>query len=359
MSEVNRRRFIKTTTATAAALAAPTVLTAKKSDSPLVVGEGEHRYEIVHDWAQLPDEFTWQTTHNVAVDKNHNVYVIHEGHQDKPDHPSIFVFDADGKYVRSFGNQFQGGGHGIEVREEDGQEFLWVTGYQQVKMFSKMDLEGEVVWQRYAPMDSGLYAKGEAANPEKKWGRDRFMPTNFAFLDDGSFYVADGYGAWTIHHYDKHANWLGHFGKPGKGNAEFDTPHGVWTDNRSDKTKIVVADRANARLQWFDTDGKHLETLGGFLFPANMDTRGEVMLVPDLHARITLLDKDNKVITQLGDDEAWRKQVLDGFKVRQQPETWQAGKFVHPHDACFGHDGSIYVAEWVATGRISKLKKLA
>ena len=27
--------------------------------------------------------------------------------------------------------------------------------------------------------------------------------------------------------------------------------------------------------------------------------------------------------------------------------------------ACFAADGSIFVAEWVATGRISKLKKLA
>ncbi|MEO8498425.1 MAG: peptidase, partial [Planctomycetota bacterium] len=35
------------------------------------------------------------------------------------------------------------------------------------------------------------------------------------------------------------------------------------------------------------------------------------------------------------------------------------GKFVHPHDACFDNDGNIFVAEWVATARISKLKRLA
>jgi len=28
-----------------------------------------------------------------------------------------------------------------------------------------------------------------------------------------------------------------------------------------------------------------------------------------------------------------------------------AGKFVHPHDACFDKDGNIYVVEWVSTGR--------
>lgn len=360
MSEqVTRRRFIQSAaTGTVATLAAPTVLTAKKSDSPHILGSGEYRYEVIHNWAQLPDKFSWQTTHDVAVDRDHNVYVIHEGRADQPDHPSIFVFDADGKYIRSLGSQFQGGGHGLEVRDEGGTQFLYVTAYQQIKMFSKMDLEGEILWQKYAPMDSGLYAKGEAAHPERQWGRDRFMPTNFAFLEDGGFFLADGYGSWTIHRYDKHANWVSHFGRPGKGDGEFNTPHGIWMDRRGDQPKVVVADRANARLQWFSVDGEHLETLDGMLFPANIDVMGEIMLVSDLHARLTLLDKDNKVIAQLGDDEDWRKSVLDGSNMRGQPDRWQDGRFVHPHDACFAHDGSIFVAEWVTTGRISKLKKL-
>ena len=38
---------------------------------------------------------------------------------------------------------------------------------------------------------------------------------------------------------------------------------------------------------------------------------------------------------------------------------WEAGKFVHPHDACFDAQGNIFVAEWVATGRVTKLKKLS
>jgi len=32
---------------------------------------------------------------------------------------------------------------------------------------------------------------------------------------------------------------------------------------------------------------------------------------------------------------------------------------VHPHDACFTPQGDIIVAEWVATGRITKLEKIA
>src|SRR5688572_28322589 len=123
----SRREFLSAAVAgTAAVLGAPMVLTAGKTESKLVVGEGENRYEVEHNWPQLPDKYTWQTTHNVAVDKTGNLYVIHEGRADLRDHPSIFVFDPEGKYVRSFGNQFQGGGHGIEIREEGGQEFLYV-----------------------------------------------------------------------------------------------------------------------------------------------------------------------------------------------------------------------------------------
>jgi hypothetical protein len=97
-----------------------------------------------------------------------------------------------------------------------------------------------------------------------------------------------------------------------------------------------------------------LKTLDGFLFPADIDVQGEIMLVTDLHARITLLDKGNKVISHLGDDPKWRKVALSkGFR---RTREWNAGRFVHPHDACFDKVGSIFVVEWVSAGRITKLQ---
>ena len=104
-SSLSRRSFL--TTATVAGITAPNLLTAKKAQSKqLVIGEGEHRFEVHHGWAQLPDKYSWQTTHNVAVDKAGNLYVIHEGRANQKNHPSIFVFDPDGKFIRAFGNQF-------------------------------------------------------------------------------------------------------------------------------------------------------------------------------------------------------------------------------------------------------------
>ena len=89
----SRRRFIATSTTIATGITMPQLLLGQKSRKSLVIGEGEHRYEVEHNWAQLPDKFTWQTTHNVAVDAEGLLYVIHEGHANKKDHPSIFVFD--------------------------------------------------------------------------------------------------------------------------------------------------------------------------------------------------------------------------------------------------------------------------
>ena len=93
------------------------------------------------------------------------------------------------------------------------------------------------------------------------------------------------------------------------------------------------------------------------LFPADIDTRESVMVVPDLHARITLFDKANQVISHLGDDPQWRQKVLaDDLALRRQPQRWENGRFIHPHDACFDSAGNLYVAEWVATGRINFLR---
>lgn len=356
---MNRRTFLGATAAgTAAAIASPAIVTACKSGSRRVLGQGDYEFEFIHDWAKLPEQYSWQTTHNVAVDKAGQVYVIHEGREDLPDHPSIFVFDEQGEFVRAFGNQFQGGGHGIEVREEDGEEFLYVCAYQQVKSFAKMSLTGETVWQKYAPMESGKYAEGEADRPAKVWGRDRFMPTNFAFLDNGDFFLADGYGSWFIHRYDKEGNWKSCFGGPGKGEGTFNLPHGIWIDERDGKDpELVVCDRAHHTVQRLTLEGDHLETLTGFGLPANIDTFKDLMVVPELQARVSILDSDNQVVVQLGDD---RDRILaeGGNQIRAKEDQWQDGHFVHPHDACFDHQGNLIVAEWVATGRVSMLKRL-
>jgi hypothetical protein len=354
----SRRSFLlQTSVSMAIAAGAPSIVTASKTRSEIVIGEGNYRYRVDHHFLQLPSQYTWQTTHNVAVDSSNRIYVIHEGREDLKEHPSIFVFDHEGKFIRAFGSQYQGGGHGIEVRQEGNEEFLYVAAYQQVKAFSKLTLSGEDVWTKRAPQESKVYHPDEAEKPAKVWGRDRFMPTNFAFLPDGGFFLADGYGAFHIHRYDKDGTWISSFGGEGAGKGKFNTPHGLWIDDRDpNHPKLVVTDRAHDTLQVFTLDGVYLDTIPGFGLPANVDRLGELLLVPELKARVSILDRNYRPLAQLGNDVE-RVSTVSG--IREDEAKWLDGKFVHPHDACFDREGNILVAEWVRTGRVTKLTRIS
>ncbi|MFK8113431.1 MAG: peptidase [Rubripirellula sp.] len=361
-SPLSRRRFLSTAAASVAV--APAILTSKRSAAQDVIGQGDFKFRCQHQFPQLPDQYSWQITHNVAVDPDNNLYVIHEGQASQTGHPSIFVFDSEGKFIRSFGEQFQGGGHGLEIRVEDGTPFLYVAAYQQLKSIAKLTLTGETVWQQYAPMQSDQYALGEASNPRnlRPWTRKHFQPTNFAFLPDGDFLLADGYGSYFIHRYDIDGNWKSCFGGFGKDEGKFHLPHGVWVDEREGgDPEIVVADRAHNKLQVFSLEGDYKKTIAGFGLPANVDTNKDLMLVPELVARVSLLDRNHNTVATLGDDRERilaDKKASKGFAIRADESRWQQGKFVHPHDACFDRDDNIYVAEWVGTGRVTKLTRV-
>ena len=345
-----RRTFIKAASAAAlAAPVAPTILAAadKSGSKKPLVGTGAFKYEVTHYFGELPDHVQWGETHGVCVDREGLIYVKHRSHAATPV-DAIVVFDAQGKFVRSFGKRFHHGGHGIDVRLEGKEEFLYLSDVTN-RVTEKTNLKGETVWRKTYPKEPGVYKSAR-----------QYSPTNICFSPDGGFYICDGYGSHYIHQYDKDANWVRTWGGAGTAPGKMKTPHGMWLDDRPGRQpSIVVADRANARLQYFSLDGKHLGFVGNMSFPADCDIRGEVLLVPDLHARITLLDKDNKVITHLGYDAAWTKKVLDGFKVRRNRKAWPDGRFVHPHDACFDKTGNIYVAEWVLTGRVSFLRHVS
>ena len=334
-----------------------------------VLGTGAFQYEVVsHNWGELPDHVQWGETHGVAVDEAGLVYIAHRSHAPQPV-DAIVVFDASGKYVRSFGKEYHTGGHGIDIRKEGNEEFLYLCSTR-TSLVTKTTLKGEIVWKKERLLETGKY--DDPTTP--------YNPTNIAFAPDGGFYIGDGYGSHWIHQYDRDAKWVRTFGGFGSEPGQFKTPHGQWLDNRAGRQpSLIVADRANARLQYLTLDGKHI----GFLsqdkdgnpsmtsdvaalnspvsFPANFDIRGDVLLVPDLHARVSLFDKNNKLITHLGNDPEWTKTVLgDGkFPIRVDRKLWPNGKFIHPHDACFDHAGNILVAEWVLTGRVSFLKHVS
>jgi hypothetical protein len=348
--QVNRRGFVQQTAAWAGAAAvAPLLLLSKKTgnDKP-VIGPQGFQFRCNHNYFQLPADHQYgQASHGVCVDKAGHIYISHQGNPG-----SIFVFDPDGKFIRSLSPEFSGHGHGIDIREENGQEFLYLSPADPKLGFSKIDLRGETAWYKTFDTIRQETGKYKEDNP-------RFRPTNTSFSPDGGFFLGDGYGSNFIHQYDASGKFLRTIGGSGTADGQFNTPHGQWLDSRDGTPKLAVCDRANKRLQFFDMQGQFLSKLEGLLFPADIDIQGDLMVVPDLHARITLLDKQNQVVAQLGDDPDWRAQVLaDNFQMRGQPERWLPGKFIHPHDACFDSRGNLIVAEWVVGGRVTMLQKV-
>ena len=240
-------------------------------------------------------------------------------------------------------------GHGIDIRSENGEEFIYLSPDDGKMAFTKMTLGGEVVWQK----------NKAAIEKDSELKLKRFRPTNCSFRPDGGYYLGDGYGSNFVFEYNSKNEFVRALGGPGTVDGKFRTPHGQWLDDRDGVPKLVVVDRANKRLQWFDMDGNHLKSIGGFVKPAAMDVQGDLIAVADIGTSITLLNKSDRVVAKLGHDAEWEKQVMDRKKnVRGQRPSWKPGLFVHPHDVCFDPDGNLFVSEYVLGGRVTKLKKL-
>jgi hypothetical protein len=134
-------------------------------------------------------------------------------------------------------------------------------------------------------------------------------------------------------------------------------PHGNWVDLRDpSKPLLLVADRGNNRIVRYTLDDKPIDVIAGTKSPCHFyphPKSGEVV-IPDLSARVTLMDKDNKIILHLGEGLA-----PIPSRTTEDRSIFIPGKFVAPHSAIFDHSGNIFVGEWVEIGRVTKLRKLA
>ncbi len=354
-----RRRFIGT------GLAAPLILGAqdKAGSKAPVLGEGAWKYEWLGDFGELPASIRWGNTHNVAEDAQGNIYVHHTVYADSESADSMVVFDRRGKFIRSWGKEFRGVAHGMWLQKEGREEFLYLTvNAANARMKTKPEisaavlkatLKGEIVWKVTGPPDIEAYrtpaAPGGALPP--------YNPTNLAIAPTGDVYVADGYGSYYINRYNNKGEYLSTFGGRGSDPGQLKEPHGIWMDMRSGSPVLTVADRRNNRLQRFTLEGKHIDFVSGFRLPCHFHERNGAVVIPDLQTRVTLLDRENRIIVHLGDPAAVGP--ANPPRTTSDRTTFVAGQFVAPHGACFDHEGNIFVAEWVEMGRVTKLRKVA
>jgi hypothetical protein len=353
--QVTRRSFLVTATAAAAA---PAFLgaTDKSGSKPPILGQDEHQYEAIHDWGELPRTIKYGNTHGVCEDSQGNIYIHHTVHATSESLNTMVVFDEKGKFVRSWGRQFKGGAHGLTLRKEGSEDFLYLCDYEH-GIVTKRSLKGEEVFTL------GYPAESESYKPKDKFSTVAYRPTNVAIAPNGDIYVGDGYGSSFINQYNQKAEFIRTFGGLGKADDQLDCPHGLWVDTRGVETSketplLVVTDRGNSRLQRFTLDGKHVDyILGTSKMPCNLHERNGDVVIPDLLSKVIILDRKNKVVATLGESEYSRE---DWSAVRNQaPGTFTPGRFVCPHGACFDHAGNIFVVEWVESGRVTKLRRVA
>jgi len=307
------------------------------------IGTGNQTYEWIDNWVRIPDTPSGREngrTHGVVVSESGDVLVFNQAN------PGVLVFGADGRLKNAWGDRFSGA-HGMTLVKEGGTEYLWLTDQFSAEVV-KTTLDGRTVMNIQKP-DHPVYAKASYAPTWVAVNEERFG-------GNGDIWVTDGYGSFYIHRYDKTGRYLGSInGEEGKTGA-FSCPHGIWVDTRKREPELYVADRSNKRIQVYDAEGMYKRAFGAdFLTsPDGFITHGEFLMMPELFARLTILDGDDRLVCHLGSNE-------EVVQVKGWPnihDRLQPGKFNSPHGMAADSSGNLYCVEWITGGRITKLAKV-
>jgi hypothetical protein len=236
------------------------------------------------DYFVLPGEANFGEIAAVATNSKGHVFRLSRSNAKGNLHggsaTQLFEFDDKGKYVRELGRDLYsfGYGHGVRVDKDDN---IWVVdkGTDMVTKINNKTGKVMMVLGRREELSAHYWRPepAEAQQTRDGWFRE---PTDIAWDSKGNIYVSDGYLNSRIAKYDKDGAWVGTWGKRGSGPGEFWTPHNIAVDAND---HIWVADRANGRLQVFDTEGNFLkeviinvatpkrQPLLGHQFPPSMD----------------------------------------------------------------------------------------
>jgi DNA-binding beta-propeller fold protein YncE len=287
-----------------------------------VLGSGKHRYEVVEDWAKLPEGWEFKDVGAVAVDSKDNVYVFNRG-----EHP-MMVFDRDGKFLRSWGEGGFPRAHGLHIDND----ILYLTddGGHFVR---KCTLEGKVLLELGVPGKPADYMSGKPFH----------RCTHTALSPKGEIYVSDGYGNAKIHKYSPDGKLLLSWGEPGTDPGQFNIPHNIATDAEG---WVYVADRENHRVQVFDGKGKYETQWVNMHRPCGLfccagkkptfligELGSSIPITrnwPNIGPRLTFVDAKGKTLARLGGEAG---------------PGLEPGKFVAPHGLAMDSRGDIYVGE--------------
>jgi sugar lactone lactonase YvrE len=237
-------------------------------------------------------------------------------------------FDADGNFVRSWGQGQYVRPHGMRL---DRQGNIWTTDVNGHTV-TKMDPEGEVLLTLGVKGQAGDW--NEAANT-----RLLNEPTDLSFGAAGEIFVLVGHGRGEprVLKFDSAGTLMTSWGGPGTGPSQFDTPHSIVVDNDG---LVYVADRQNRRVQIFDGGGTYIKEWAYKGLPCGLYIAPDQQLymVSGFAGEILRLDENGKAIGATG-----------------QPGSG-LGEFGEAHYMTMGPQGEIYVADTISR-RLHKFVK--
>ncbi|MCU1325055.1 MAG: hypothetical protein JWN34_425 [Bryobacterales bacterium] len=244
--------------------------------------QADSKYRLVENWANFPPGVShWGAATGVDVDKKDNVYVLHRNEA-----MPVMVFDRDGKYLRSWGKGLFKTTHFLRV-DRNGK--VWVTDRGDMQAF-QFDQQGRQILT--------LGRKGVTGD---NTSHDTFNGmADVAVAKNGDVLIADGEGPNTrVVRFSKNGKFLQWWGGAGAGPGQFNVPHSIAVDR---KGNIYVADRANNRIQIFDSSGKFQRQWTNFGTPWGLFIKDDLIYAVDGTEKNCLLIadlKDGKVIEKI------------------------------------------------------------
>jgi sugar lactone lactonase YvrE len=296
-------------------------------------------YEPVVGWPSLPEGIDWSEVAAVACDSHDRVYVFNRG-----DHP-IAIFDADGTYVAAWGAGLFRRPHGIFIGPDDSVYCTDDAGHT----IRKFTADGRLLLTIGDGKPSDTGATSVDYRTIRRAGPPFHYPTNVALAADGAMYVADGYGNARIHKFSADGRLSFSWGSPGRGPGEFHVPHGIAID--SDDT-VYVADRENSRIQLFTPSGQYLTEWTDVARPCQVFIdAAERVYVAELGWRAGMWPG---TFAPSADATGGRVSIFDrrGLLLARWGggrNPCSAGDFFAPHGIWCDSQGSVYVAEVVAS----------
>jgi hypothetical protein len=258
---------------------------AAENPPPARMGCGLMTFDTVPGWGLRPDGHSaLGPTHGaVVIDKAGNIYTSAQ--------KGVVVFSPDGKVIHSYLGAEYSNIHDMEIRQEDGGEFIYAARNNNAEGIKFNINSGEIVLKLPFPEESGL-------------SLDKFNPTAITVAPNGDIFLSNGYASNHIFRFDKTGKYLHHFGSKGNGLRQFNTAHGMTLDTRYEPLRLLICDRNHqpkGRLLHYDLNGEFIaEVVTGLGMPTSVAIQGDYVSVPDLHGRLVILDKSNTIIAVLG-----------------------------------------------------------